>query len=388
VAYFDIKKINTRKKDRFKARVREKSKIAPKVSKTKTFDTFIVAETWAKETVIDLELLCSQNTNKPKALKEEILLFSNHKETPLTPLCTLNQYINLYLEHQKTTPNPISRTSIASLMIIKEHDLVRLPVSKITFIDLQTFCLERQTQCSPSTIKIDISNIMRVIREVAIIQDINISDQVVRQYYSQLKRDGLIADNLTRTRRLEKGESFSILKAFSRHDKKTNIKRNYPAIILLSISTTFRISELMPLTWGCIDFDKSEITVKNGKNTQRGTVGTNEQHRIAPLQFKAAQILQKIKPHNATDDMLIFNTKAKSFSSLFPQIMKEIGIIGLQQRDLRREGISILIEKGLSIEQIAQFTGHLDFNMIKNVYNRMNCKQMLMNNGICSRPTQ
>lgn len=379
MAYFEIKEELTKGKVKYAVRVREKNKHAPIPSKSKKFDNRQHAESWAIKTKLELENACSTGYRKPKVLNNTNILFSNVQEQPLTSSSTLFEYMEVYMEHQKTIPNPISKTGLGSLNIVKQHDLAMVPINEITFEDLQTFCMERLISCSPSTIAVDISSIMRLIREVATLKGINISDQVVRQYYSQLKRDGLIADSNVRTRRLEKGELFGILKKFFSYDKKTKIKNNYPAIVLLSIYTTLRISELMALTWDCIDFNNKEINIKKGKNTKRGS---NNVPRKVPMQAIAANLLQKIKPQHATGDMLIFNIKAKSFSSIFPRVINAIGIVDLQLRDLRREGVSILLEKGLSVEQVALFTGHRDYKMIQNIYNQMRSENILRNNGM------
>ncbi len=43
------------------------------------------------------------------------------------------------MEHQKTIPNPISKTGIGSLNIVKQHDLAMVPINEITFEDASLF---------------------------------------------------------------------------------------------------------------------------------------------------------------------------------------------------------------------------------------------------------
>ncbi|MEZ9539496.1 hypothetical protein AB4160_15045, partial [Shewanella sp. 10N.286.51.B8] len=249
MAYFTIKEVELESgKTRHKVVVKEKNKDAPIASKSKTFDSLQEAEIWAEKTKVHLKNLCLTDTSTLRVLNTDMLIYCNHKVAALTSSCTLKRFVEAYLEYQITIDKPISDTAIGSLQIVREHDLATIPVNEITFEHLKTFCTDRLQSCEASTVRVDISNIMRVIRELAGMKKLNITDQVVKQHYPQLKRDGFIADSATRTRRLEEGEFIRILKGLFRYDKKTNIKNNYPAIFVLSIDTTLRISELMALT--------------------------------------------------------------------------------------------------------------------------------------------
>lgn len=59
----------------------------------------------------------------------------------------------------------------------------------------------------------------------------------------------------------------------------------------------------------------------------------------------------------------------KYLTTLFPRIKAHAGITGLQLRDLRREGVSRMVEKGYSVLDIAVFTGHKDIYMLVKIYN-------------------
>ncbi|MEZ9860234.1 tyrosine-type recombinase/integrase [Vibrio splendidus] len=70
-------------------------------------------------------------------------------------------------------------------------------------------------------------------------------------------------------------------------------------------------------------------------------------------------------------DELIFPYNSRSVSAGFQRVRNELGIEGLRYHDLRREGASRLIEKGYSIEEVAQVTGHRNLNILWQVYTQL-----------------
>ncbi|WP_328590429.1 tyrosine-type recombinase/integrase [Veronia nyctiphanis] len=54
--------------------------------------------------------------------------------------------------------------------------------------------------------------------------------------------------------------------------------------------------------------------------------------------------------------------------SRFSRVCEQLGIEDLNYHDLRREGASRLFEKGFSIEEVAQVTGHRNLQTLWLVY--------------------
>jgi len=386
MAYFDINTIEARGKKRFKVRVREKHKLAPINGESKTFDSMTDALFWAKRTKQKLEQeLASALSPYQQILTADYIIFSNFEKPLVTVDSTLGEVIEYYLAHEDEAPKFISRTSRGSLNLVKSYDLAHVPVNKINFEHLKQFCLQRLTTCSAKTVRVDISSAMRAIKEVAGMLKLEISDSMIRTHYDQLKRDGFIADAPKRSRRLLKGEYRRIIRGFRAYQSSGKVKNNYVAMIVLYIETTLRSAELAALTWNDIDFVNEVIHVSTGKNTVRGRVGTDEEPRDIPLWGLAAKILRKLKPAHVAGDTPLFSIDGKTLSSKFPKVMKKIGITGLQQRDLRREGISRLLEMGLSEVLVAEFTGHKDLTMIREVYKNLNAKNIIKNINLIKR---
>ncbi len=68
---------------------------------------------------------------------------------------------------------------------------------------------------------------------------------------------------------------------------------------------------------------------------------------------------------------LIFSYNSRSVSAGFQRVRNELGIEDLRYHDLRREGASRLFEKGYSIEEVAQVTGHRNLNILWQVYTQL-----------------
>nr|WP_282570501.1 tyrosine-type recombinase/integrase [Vibrio cyclitrophicus] len=68
---------------------------------------------------------------------------------------------------------------------------------------------------------------------------------------------------------------------------------------------------------------------------------------------------------------LIFPYNSRSVSAGFQRVRNELGIEDLKYHDLRREGASRLFEKGYSIEEVAQVTGHRNSNILWQVYTQL-----------------
>lgn len=74
----------------------------------------------------------------------------------------------------------------------------------------------------------------------------------------------------------------------------------------------------------------------------------------------------------------------------FQSVRNKLGTEDLRYHDLRREGASRLFEKGYSIEEVAQVTGHRNLNILWQVYTQLFPTNYMKNNykDFVSRATQ
>lgn len=95
-------------------------------------------------------------------------------------------------------------------------------------------------------------------------------------------------------------------------------------------------------------------------------------HMIVPLLGESFEIALK-QPNKGE---LIFPYNSRSVSAGFQRVRNELGIEDLRYHDLRREGASRLFEKGYSIEEVAQVTGHRNLNILWQVYTQLYPKNL------------
>lgn len=67
----------------------------------------------------------------------------------------------------------------------------------------------------------------------------------------------------------------------------------------------------------------------------------------------------------------IFPYNSRSVTAGFQRVRNELCIENLRYHDLRREGASRFFEKGYSIEEVAQVTGHKNLNVLWQVYTQL-----------------
>jgi integrase len=109
-----------------------------------------------------------------------------------------------------------------------------------------------------------------------------------------------------------------------------------------------RRGELLKITWDMVDINKKIITLPAQLTKTNRT-------RNVPLQPHAIEILQKM-PRSLNGK--IFPIGIKNFERSWNSICRKARITGLRFHDLKREAISRLFEKGLSISEVQLFVGN------------------------------
>ena len=150
-------------------------------------------------------------------------------------------------------------------------------------------------------------------------------------------------ENPPKERRLYKGELEKIL------SEAQQFKNNYivPCIIF-SIETGMRLSEQTNLKWKDIDLDKGTayLSALSTKTSSSRTV---------PLSSKAIETIKKL-PIDINGR--VFPISSSFLSHRFTLICRKLNLEDLTWHCLRREAVSKLLEKGLSISQVMRVSGH------------------------------
>jgi integrase len=124
-----------------------------------------------------------------------------------------------------------------------------------------------------------------------------------------------------------------------------------------------RIGEVCSIKWEDLNRVHKTIIVRDRKDPRK----KEGNHMIVPLLAGSYDLVLK-QPE--TDDR-IFPYNSKSVTAGFQRVRKSLDITDLRYHDLRREGASRLFEKGYSIEEVAQVTGHRNLNILWQVYTQL-----------------
>jgi integrase len=119
-------------------------------------------------------------------------------------------------------------------------------------------------------------------------------------------------------------------------------------IIDFAIHSGMRRGELLAIRWDWVDFDRKYVTLPP-------EVTKTERARNVPLQPHAISILKNM---SRSISGKIFPIGIKNFERSWRAICSRAGVEGLRFHDLKREAVSRLFEKGLSVTEVQLFVGN------------------------------
>ena len=120
---------------------------------------------------------------------------------------------------------------------------------------------------------------------------------------------------------------------------------------LFALETGMRRSEILNLTWDCVDFPNRALTIRGAKNGYSRTI---------PLTRAAVEILRSLP---ATRDQ-VFPITANAFRLAWERLRGRACLPDLRFHDLRHEAISCFFERGLSVPEVALISGHREPRML------------------------
>ena len=134
-------------------------------------------------------------------------------------------------------------------------------------------------------------------------------------------------------------------------------------VIVIAIETGMRRSELLALTWADIDLVDRVAHVRHSKNGEP---------REVPLSRRSVQILHDLRRDRvecgdieSADGAFVFPFTATLVRLAFERLRSRAGVPDLRFHDLRREGITRFIERGLNLIEASAISGHRDLRMLK-----------------------
>ena len=164
-----------------------------------------------------------------------------------------------------------------------------------------------------------------------------------------------------RNRRLSSEEEQKLLDACYAH---SNPMMGW--IVHIAIETAMRQSEILNLTRSQVDIKRRIVRLADTKNDSARTV---------PLTRKATEVFSVALNHPIRPldtDLLFFGEPGRDGKRRpyqcnhdFGKIKKRLGMADLHFHDLRHEGVSRLVEGGLSDQEVASISGHKSMQMLR-----------------------
>lgn len=285
------------------------------------------------------------------------------KGTPGKKRHTIGELIRLYLD-DPDLGGKAGRTKRYTLNMLCDCDIANIQVHQLEERDLIQHCRDRRgAGAGPATINQDISFLRAVFKSAKPVFNLAISDEVFAQATPTLAKLELVGKSKRRSRRPTSSEIDLLLEALK--DRETHRAGTIPFcdILNFSILSCMRIGEVCRIRWEDVVESKRTVLVRDRKDPRKKTGN----HMYVPLLGEAWEIVQK---QEKTDDR-IFPFNERSVTAGFQRVRNKLGINDLRYHDLRREGASRLFEKGFSVEQVAQVTGHRDINILWKVYTEL-----------------
>ncbi|MFA0443023.1 integrase [Vibrio sp. 10N.286.49.C2] len=289
---------------------------------------------------------------------------------------------NPYSEQQKSVPiyvlldqfmeesdlwDKTGRTKQYVIKMLRDCDIGNVETDQLKTSDLIQHCKHRKAAgAGGATIYHDVAYLRSVMKKAKPVFNIRANFQIFEEAVPVLSDMGLICKSQKRTRRPTSEELADLRNGLEeRQNTRANGQIRIPFIDILdfSILTCMRIGEVCALRWEDINEEHRTVWVRDRKDPRK----KQGNHMIVPLLAESFDIAMR-QPKQGD---LIFPYNSRSVTAGFQRVRNSLGIEDLRYHDLRREGASRLFEKGYSIEEVAQVTGHRNLNILWQVYTQL-----------------
>lgn len=322
--------------------VKKSGKIIHRVAKT--FRKKELARTWGKKQVQEIE---------------ENGLFTSKA-------VSIGELLDRFIDERDLWDNT-GRTKQYVIKMLRDCDIAKIETDKLKVSDLVEHCKNRKgAGAKPATIYHDIAYLRSVMKKANPVFNITTNVAIFDDAVPVLIDMKLIGKSDKRTRRpteLELDKLKDGLRERENFRSNGTVRIPFCDILEFSILTCMRIGEVCKLRWEDLNESHKTVIVRDRKDPRK----KEGNHMIVPLLAGSFDIVMK-QPKQGE---LIFPYNSRSVTAGFQRVRNALGIEDLRYHDLRREGASRLFEKGYSIEEVAQVTGHRNLNILWQVYTQL-----------------
>ena len=126
-------------------------------------------------------------------------------------------------------------------------------------------------------------------------------------------------------------------------------------IIRFALATGMRRGEILQVKWQDVDFKSKTLHIPVTKNGHSPTI---------PLSSHALEVLNELAQRKARDAHRAFPLTGNGFQQAWERLRDRAGLKDLHFHDLRHEAITRLVERGLTVPEVALISGHRDYRML------------------------
>jgi integrase len=294
-------------------------------AETKTFETKIEAQKWARE--VESAMDCGVYQNRSIANDQ-----------------LLHDVLQLYMEEVTPTKRGAKREA-EGIVFMQRHKMAKHSMAKLTPAVIAKYRDERLKTVSAGTIIRELSILSSIITHAKKEWSLPINNpcELVRKPPTPQGR----------TRLLTSDEEIRLI------DELQPIQRRSPwmvPLVLLALETAMRRGELLALRWEHVNLPTQTALLPMTKN---GTA------RHVPLSKKAVSILAAL-PNKGIGT--VFPISDMTMHNCFRHACQRAGITNLHFHDLRHTATSRLAEKLPNVIELAAVTGHQTIQMLKRYY--------------------
>jgi integrase len=270
---------------------------------------------------------------------------------------SLGALIDWYvLEFQATAK--WARTKASDLSKLRKASIAEEDAFKLTSQRLIAHVrLRRKAGAGPATVLNDLVWIGVVLRAGRAVRGLDLPVEIVREAREACGQLRLVAKSKSRDRTPTYDELHALDSHFARQDKDFRSKIPMRHIMWFAVYSSRRESEITRLQWVDQEEDRRIGLLRDAKHPD----GSEGNHRKFRYTNEAWQIME-MQPLGSE---FIFPYNPRSIGDRFTDACKVLGIDDLHFHDLRHEATTRLFELGLSIPEVATYTLHESWSVLK-----------------------
>ena len=300
---------------------------------------------WLIQVMVDGKRIGKEFETEYEAVFWAAGLKTRQKEAERSPSrLTVEQAIDRYIESKSSILSPSTINGYKGIKLNRIDKIKKIPIGDLTQEQVQRWCNDLAKDHSPKTVANAHGLLSAVLKEYR-------PSMTLRTTLPQKIRPDIQIP------------SESELKAIIEESKGTK----YELPIALAIWLGLRQSEIIGLTWDCLDGDVLHIrqAIVMGENgpTKKGTKTYSGKRDIRIPHY----ILSLLEQQPKTSDQIV-TMSAKAIYSGFSRICKNAGVPHFRFHDLRHANASVMLALGIPDKYSMKRMGHATNNMLKTTY--------------------